>query len=420
MSDPLPFNAVVPEDPAVPGDPFVRLRYHYGMLLGAEDFSVEQRERVLRRRLHHALLHGAGTVYGLRVVLGDPDTEGRRTRVIVRPGLAVDALGREIYVDQDQCLDVAALARHAIWAELKAPDGTVNGTIRRAYVVLRYEACQADPVPAIAPACDGPGDTAAYSRLLDRFHIELSASPPADPHALQRAWLSALLSAAPTRSPRDVLLDFLMNVREPPAPEAPPLSSFWRKPDSASLLLAVVDLDQTGAGDGAAAFAVDAPGNPDNAPRALLPSAQLAAESLLGERLLGAPLAATPLSRPFQVTGWTVASATQLRVHLSGAPHAAIAAAKPLALAVLSGSGWTDLTADVASSADGSDIVLDIGNGASLGDGTAGVTYQIHVRGEGPMPLVSDQGAPLAGVLGDPITRAGRGRDVSIIDTWKV
>ncbi len=420
MSDPLPFKAAVPEDPAVPGDPFVRLRYHYGMLLGAEDFSVEQRERVLRRRLHHALLHGAGTVWGLRVALGQPDTEGRRTQVIVRPGLAVDALGREIYVDQDQCLDVAGLARHSIWAELLAPDGTTNGTVRRAYVVLRYEACHADPVPAISPPCDGPGDATAYSRLLDRFHIELTATPPADPHALQREWLSALLSAEVTRSPREVLLDFLMNVREPPAPEVPALASFWSKPDKAPLLLATVDLDVTGSGDSAVSFAVDAPANPDNSPRALLPSVQLAAESLFGERLLGAGLAAAKLPRPFQVTGWTVESATKIRVHLSAPAHLAVAGTDPVSLAVLSVTGWTDLTSSITTSADGDDLVIDIADPPNLGDGTVGVTYQIHVRGEGPLPLVSDQGAPLAGVVGDPITRAGRGRDVSIIDTWKV
>lgn len=417
MSDPLPFKAAAPEDPAVPGDPFVRLRYHYGMLLGAEDFSVEQRERVLRRRLHHALLHGAGTVWGLRAALGELSTEGKRTQVVVRPGLAVDALGREIHVDQDQCLDVTGLAQHPIWAELLAPDGTTNGTIRRAYVLIRYEACQADPVPAISAPCDGP-DTAAYSRLLDRFHIELSATPPDDPHALQREWLSTLLGAPASRSPRDVLLDFLMNVRVPPAPEVPALSTFWRKFDKAPLLLATVDLDTSGTGTSATAFAVDVPENPDNSPRALLPSAQLAAESLFGERLLGAAL--KPTAQPFQVRGWTVVDAKQIRVHLSTAAHAAVAGAKPLGLAVLSATGWTDLTGDVTSSADGNDLVLDIADPPGLGDPNVGVTYQIHIRGEGPSPLVSDKGAPLAGILGDPITRAGRGRDVSIIDTWKV
>lgn len=417
MSDPLPFKAAAPEDPAVPGDPFVRLRYHYGMLLGAEDFSVEQRERVLRRRLHHALLHGAGTVWGLRVALGDPDTEGKRARLIVRPGLAVDALGREIYVDQDQCLDVGALARHPIWAELLAPDGTTTGTLRRAYVLLRYEACQADPVPAISAPCDGPGDTAAYSRVLDRFHLELASAPPDDPHALQREWLSALLGSAASRAPREILLDFLMNVRVPPAADAPSMSTFWRKADKAPLLLATIDLDVSGAGDAQVAFAVDAPDNPNNSPRALLPSAQLAAESLFGERLQGAGLSKD--AQPFQVRGWTVVDAKKIRVHLSSAAHGAVAASKPVHLAVLTGAGWKDLTSAVTTSADGTDLVLDIADPPGLGDPNVGVRYQIHIRGEGPSPLVSDKGAALAGILGDPITRPGRGRDVSIIDTWK-
>lgn len=420
MSDSIPFKATVQEDPAVPGDPFARLRYHYGMLLGAEDFSVEQREKVLRRRLHDALLHGAGTVWGLRVELGDIDIDGHRTRLIVRPGLAVDALGREIYVDQDQCLDIAGLRRHAAWSELKAPDGTTNGTVRRVYIVLRYQACQAEPVPAITPPCAEPGDAVAYSRVLDRARIELAPAAPEDPHALQRDWLAALLASAPRRSPREVLLDFLMNLRQPPAPAAPDLSAFWRRPEDAPLLLAVVDLDESGTGDAASAFAVDAAGNPDNGVRALLPSAQLVAESLLGERLLGAPASAA-MARPLQVTGWSVASGKKLRVELSGAPHAGSLAGKPVSLLRLDAAGWTDLSADLTVTPDGNALALELSElvPSTLGDGATPVTYQIHLRGEGPAPLVSAEGAPLCGVVGDPITRAGRGRDVSIIDTWK-
>ena len=54
-------------DPATPGDPFTRLHYHYGQLLGAEDFNTEQRYFLLRSRLHNAVLHGFGTVWGLKV-----------------------------------------------------------------------------------------------------------------------------------------------------------------------------------------------------------------------------------------------------------------------------------------------------------------------------------------------------------------
>jgi hypothetical protein len=421
VSDPVLFKASIPEDPAVPGDPFQRLRYHYGMLLGAEDFSVEQRERVLRRRLHNALLHGAGTVWGLAVAVGDVDLDGRHTQIVVHSGLAVDALGREIYVDQKQCLDVTGLARHAVWAELKAPDGTTNGTVRRTYVVLRYEACQAQPVPAIAAPCDEPGDAVAYSRVLDRFRIELSATPPGDPHPLQRDYFAAFLAAKPDKAPRDVLLEFLL--REPPAPG---LSAFWSKAQDAPLLLATLDLDISGTGTAAKAFAVEpsaAVVNPDSRVRALLPSVQIAAEALLGERLVGLPLARSGLSPtlalPFQVVRWSAVSGTEIHVTFSATPSAAVLAQKPVSLARLDAGGWTDLGADLTVALSGNDLVLTLGGTATLGDGTAAVTYQVHVRGEGFLPLVSDKGAALLGVVGDPLIRAGRGRDVSIIDTWK-
>ena len=70
MSTPTAAETFIPLDdldPATPGDPFTRLRYSYGQLLGAEDFTTEQRYFLLRSRLHNAALHGFGTVWGLKV-----------------------------------------------------------------------------------------------------------------------------------------------------------------------------------------------------------------------------------------------------------------------------------------------------------------------------------------------------------------
>lgn len=66
-------------DPATPGDPFTRLHYHYGQLLGAEDFNTEQRYFLLRSRLHNAVLHGFGTVWGLKVGFIETETALRLT-----------------------------------------------------------------------------------------------------------------------------------------------------------------------------------------------------------------------------------------------------------------------------------------------------------------------------------------------------
>ncbi len=154
-------------DPATPGDPFTRLHYHYGQLLGAEDFNTEQRYFLLRSRLHNAVLHGFGTVWGLKVGFIETETALRLT---CDAGLAIDALGREIHVPQKVCLDITGLASTRFWADLAPPPGLPtlptnaadihrpdfpgrtslelarprapgDDPRRRVYVVLRYRAC---------------------------------------------------------------------------------------------------------------------------------------------------------------------------------------------------------------------------------------------------------------------------------------
>ncbi|HZI15773.1 MAG TPA: hypothetical protein VE153_35735 [Myxococcus sp.] len=387
-------------DPAVPGEPFTQLRFHYGMLLGAEDFATEQREKVLRRRLHQAMLHGAGTVWGLRLDMG-PEQEGRRRQVIVRPGLAVDPLGRDLYVDQDQCLDITGLARHAIWAELPAaPTGTGR---KRAHVVLRHETCLAQPVPAITPPCNEPGDAVAYSRTLERFRIDLSATAPADPHALQRDWLAWLRRPeSKNLPPRDVLLEFLMT-----APE--PLTRFWRTREDAPVLLGTVDLESEGTGAATKAYVVAV----DNRPRALLPPVQALAELTFG-RLMGP----APASTALKVVSWRPEAASGsdgpwLRVELTRAPHAG-SVEKAVKLMELGASGWTDRTGDVDVTVDGTALRLELGTGTGW---TVDTVYQVFIAGESLAPLVTDDGQPLSGLVAEP-SLSGHGRDVSLVVKW--
>lgn len=272
-------------------------------------------------------------------------------------------------------------------------------------MLLRYEACQALPVPAITPPCNQPGDAVVYSRILDRFRIDLADTAPEDPHALQRDWLARLLAAAPkAKSPREILLDFLLD-------PATSLAALWGRPSDAPLLLATVDLDL--ASDGIRIVAVT---DPDNAVRALLPSVQLVAESLLGQRLLGGALPTASTAAPFQVVSWKVVSATEIRVALSATPHAG-ALAKAFEIRLLDPTGWTGpLGLDaVAWDERAREAVLTLA-GPGLG---ASATYQLRIAGESPTPLVSAIGAaPLMGILGDTLTHPRRPRDATIIDTW--
>ena len=202
-SDPL-FQPVTDRDPATPGDPLSRLRFHYGQCLSAEDFEAEQRYFVLRQRLHNALLHGVGTVWGLAIRRKDPPPEGGH-QLICEPGMAIDPLGREIWVLQPLCLDLAAL-EVTFWNELGRPGGVGDNPdasgIRRAYVVLRYEACLSDEVPVIPLPCSDDHDGLAASRLRDSFRLCLEAEAPPDPYATVRDITRRAGWAGRSRQPR--------------------------------------------------------------------------------------------------------------------------------------------------------------------------------------------------------------------------
>ena len=216
-SDPL-FQPTGDSDPATPGDPLSRLRFHYGQCLSAEDFEAEQRYFVLRQRLHNALLHGVGTVWGLAIRRQEPRPAGG-DQLICEPGMAIDPLGREIWVPQPLCLDLAALESR-FWEQLQpvaltiptagsasaptdaapanpdapapaiadatSPAARLAPPPRRAYVVLRYEACLSDAVPVIPLPCCDDHDGLAASRLRDSFRLCLEAEAPPDPYATLR------------------------------------------------------------------------------------------------------------------------------------------------------------------------------------------------------------------------------------------
>lgn len=249
--------------------------------LGAGELAAEQRERSVRRRLHAALVHAAGTVWGLAASACEPDEIRLRTRVIVRPGLAVDALGREIYVDREQCLDVAGLVRHPIWAEMLPPEGAASRTVRRAYIVLRHET----PRPS---GTRGPvrGEIDASS-----FRLELAALPPPEPGQNRTAWLGGLAGEALRESAGPPLLLALQD-GSAAAGSRPEMEH-----ESVPLLLATVDLDVTGQGVTAAAFVLGSTAgrpNPDNRVRPILPPVRRVAEALFGEKL---PARRPPASR---------------------------------------------------------------------------------------------------------------------------
>lgn len=441
-SDPL-FQPVTDRDPATPGDPLSRLRFHYGQCLSAEDFEAEQRYFVLRQRLHNALLHGVGTVWGLAIRRKDPPPEGG-DQLICEPGMAIDPLGREIWVLQPLCLDLAAVET-SFWAQLISTDPEDSaGPQRRAYVVLRYEACLIDEVPVIPLPCSDDHDGLAASRLRDSFRLCLEAEAPPDPYATVRD-ISRRLRPA---EPRQRLLRHALNDPPLPTPLAP-LERFWSGADDAALLLATLDLKAIGTPTDSSQPvqllpATAAAANPNNDVRAVLPAVQALADLALGIRLEGASAAATP----FQVLGVTataitatgtrisaggVAEAMRLELQLServlvdpdpAATTDALKQAVQLLLWDESTSKWLEVT-DSSSSA----VIFEwaVSNATEppairlklKPAWLALTTFQVGLKGTGAAALLSNtlSPQPLAGVAGE-IVPPGSGRDAHLFSTY--
>jgi hypothetical protein len=396
---PATFTPLEGNDPALPGDPFARPRYMYGQLLGANDFTTEQNYHLLRARLRNALLHGSGVVGGLDVVNATtttPPAAGLRCS----PGLAIDALGREVFVPEVVCLDVTGLSNNqTFWPDLSPPPGAAAGSaVRRAYVALSYRACLSAQVPAIAPPCSDATNSLAYSRVLDSYQLCLEAAAPPNPDPLSRDWLSltkpqgmrARLQALLTTAPRDVTL-------------------LWRRPEDAKILLAVVDMEPVGGASNTTR--IDAV---DTSVRALLPDVQTVAQIATGLRLVGP---AAPAA--FSLVSASVASGTGgdagrmiLTATLSAPVLAPTVTGTSLRLVRLVAGAWAASTLE-APVVNGAVITCKVDEAWP-----AGTVWQLVLSGGGAQPILDSQNHPLAGNADEPAPLPGRGRDAIVIGTF--
>jgi len=148
-------------------DPPRRVNFFSGMVLTASDLAVEQEYHRGMRYLHNHL-HGHGTVTGLDVTV----TSGG---VVVSPGVAIDACGREIVVAQPMTVRVQ-------------PRRDTRGWVRD--LVIEWHETAAGPVP-------GPEGATAFTRWVEDPQLSLVARGKGPSHALVLARL--------TRSTRGVV-----------------------------------------------------------------------------------------------------------------------------------------------------------------------------------------------------------------------
>lgn len=209
----------------LPLSPFYSLSYHFGMLLGVEDFETEQAYHRAKIRLHNAWLHREGVVWGFGVELKPESGEIR-----VGKGLALDAAGHELHLEGDACVNVGRwFAKHRDDPGFESEE-TEKGVSFTAHVCARFKACLTRQVPAMSEPCNGAtGNGTAYSRVFETVQIELRPGPaPEKPRPYHRLRVLFGIEEARTDdggavTPGDQeVLDARAEVQALPADERPP------------------------------------------------------------------------------------------------------------------------------------------------------------------------------------------------------
>jgi hypothetical protein len=121
-----------------------RVRYFDGQMLSVDDLRAEQEYHRSMRYLHNRL-HGSGVASGL-------DVGAAGGELHVGPGLAIDAVGREIVLTETACLDASVVPAGGRW---------------RLVVEWAEEPAHAVPVP---------GDEPQPSRWVERPRLSLVAA----------------------------------------------------------------------------------------------------------------------------------------------------------------------------------------------------------------------------------------------------
>lgn len=173
----------------LPDTPQCGLNYHFGMLLGVEDFRAEQGFHVGRMRRHQRLLHGMGVVAGFPVAFDQAILDLK-----VGPGYGVDALGRDLLLDTEQCINLAKWWQKHQDDEAFEDITTPDDVHLDLDVMACYTTCLSRPVPAIAEPCADHASDIAYSRVCETVKLSLVRAGGSNPGApsryhLLRLWL---------------------------------------------------------------------------------------------------------------------------------------------------------------------------------------------------------------------------------------
>lgn len=180
---------------------FSRNHYFNGKLLVERDFVDEQIYHIAKRRLLNNVLHGTGTVCGLKL-RQHPSPDCQKHYIYVEPGVAIDCCGREIVVTHNEPIHIAQLIADA---------GLEFDGNQDLFIGIRYRDQMSEMVPVILPDCDCADNEQAANRITECFEFtvfarELGSVPLVRPPAEARLdWLHTIALA--DQNPRAVAVD---------------------------------------------------------------------------------------------------------------------------------------------------------------------------------------------------------------------
>ncbi len=137
-----------------------RNHYFFGKLMSVRDFENEQAYMNNRRRIGNRLLHGAGIVSGLNVLLLDNQTFSLET------GMAIDYLGREIVV-AEPCVK-----------RLGVVEGFDEQNGGELYLCLRYREELREGTFSVAGSATGNGLNQEYNCIHEDYELFLTRDTP--------------------------------------------------------------------------------------------------------------------------------------------------------------------------------------------------------------------------------------------------
>jgi hypothetical protein len=161
-------------------DFFERLNYFFGKLLTVRDFVSEQRYFNEKRWMLNRQTIGWGVICGLEVL----EVENCPTQVTVKPGLALDCYGHEIFLGKEETIDLVpkekekadSLKRRPI---RPTPAPTPQPDSKIYYICIKYKECLTEPVPAPVQKCGLPENECLFSRVRELYELKAFDDLPA-------------------------------------------------------------------------------------------------------------------------------------------------------------------------------------------------------------------------------------------------